>query len=1060
MYGTYLEIVHAISNGGYTFIKKAYSSIHNKLHVYRDVMDVVTGTSAVIVASVEPDKIGKVIDASSSVKELFGTTKQALIGSNVGVVLPNIVSAKHNDLIRGGHHKLLNEKNIQHSIVSYAKTLHDEYFRVQVTLHVSPLTHKGLNLVAYIRKMADYEPLMIIDMKGNIVEYSKDLGFTFNLFTKRGFLKIENLCPSFKKINHAFATIHNDDSEGNSGTVKQKILENENFVENNNMTSPLSPTNQRLFSGSMDNETMLFQPLRNPSERVHPADPTIAFPVLGSMSMEEAQEIWESYSRNVKDLSYFPSSDKNSEVKYKTEIEPFFFDKKWYKIVKIKNLNRSYHEKTDTREAANYIPKQNLVSIHDGFADEFPDDEEKTENDGGGQTTDSHRNLFTRRGGGQDTRRVIATQIITLAKQAYSNDLSSEDEENGNQNMKKLSNKSRSVITSQTSQKLTSQRVTDSLKIEKQSPSSKLVISMVYFAILVIIISICVHLIYTKRSLTEMQSSITLTQIVNTRLAKTIISWQAMLVLFSRAVQLRPIDYRVPQFQALAISSSLDVIENARELAEQLDRFQKKEIVEALYAKTVNFWDPRDNTLFNDHAIDQFNANQVLLSYYMEMGRYKGSYLNLNSSRKFLFSINNTANDYLITLDRSIHDLANFFTETKNMNVKLLKVITAIEILSVLSPLILLFVILTIVIKTYSKLFHAICKINDQSLSKRIKQLEDISKLFDENLEDDVSCFNKFKSQGFRSVPNFAPKKPISANYSRAFKIKNITVHLLKYITIAAVLIIIVIVLVAISLHRSIDDLEILQSINKKTVTVYSLSSQIRTLLPAFYFDIIFYNSTNYKIYNGAPSDALALHLETLDNSNNILLKTLVDSNNEISDPVIVDILNGDVCKYVSTEYIPNCLIGTKGRSYGLLGFNAYYAQTCTVMKDWINTPNQTFAQGSTASGVYSTRNNNTNFALFDAYDYITNYLVGSFLEAIEEDKNEMQSMFYQNLAAVLVSMFLIRVFVITKLQVFDLGIRRILRIIPYSIIEENKVMMVFLNKTFQEELKALKQLS
>ncbi|RYX99704.1 homoserine dehydrogenase, partial [bacterium] len=91
MYGLYLEIVQAIPYGSHTFFKKAYNSINNKWHIHREILDVVTGSCAIIVASVEPDKIGKIIDHSSSVKSLFKTSEHELIGSNIAVVLPNIV---------------------------------------------------------------------------------------------------------------------------------------------------------------------------------------------------------------------------------------------------------------------------------------------------------------------------------------------------------------------------------------------------------------------------------------------------------------------------------------------------------------------------------------------------------------------------------------------------------------------------------------------------------------------------------------------------------------------------------------------------------------------------------------------------------------------------------------------------------------------------------------------------------------------------------------------------------------------------------------------------------
>ena len=1084
MYGLYLEIVQAIPSGGASFLKKAYSSINNKWHIYRDVIDVAVGTSAVIVASIEPDKIGKIIDASSSVKEMFKTTKQALLGTNIGVVIPNFVASRHNDYIRS--YQKYFTGNIDHHISSYAKTLQDEYFKAEITLHISPLTHKGLNLVSYIKRVSENLSLIVVDPKGNIVEFSKDLSLPLNLYVKRGYLKIETLCPDFQRINQAFAVIYksgsssseNIDDAMTSKDPEETLLQSPKLMtpKGSNLESlmmPLnSPTQQRLLSSSaMEND--FFKSFRSTERCLSNYDEPIVSKMTATegtnnMTIEEAQEIWETYQHS-KELKFYPF-DKNTckstmqATKYETEIEPYLFDQKWYKIVKLKTVASS-QKPTSHEIAPQYIPEEPISTVRDDFADVFPSEAERTDDEG--EMTDSKGKPETLR---SPIKNVKYTNRLTLSvdrksvsnsdafvKQANSD--SQDPNHPGQIIMKKFSEKAQSRVTSQASHRMTAKRLNDSLKIEKQSASSKLVITMVYIAIIAIICSISIHLIYTKSSLTEMQSAISLTRLVNTRLSKTILNWQAMLILYSRAVKLRPIDYRIPLYQGVSIVASMDVLENAKDLAEAADNFQNKQIVSSLYAKTVAFWEPLEGTQFDDHAIDQFSANQILISYYLALARYTGSYLDLAGSREFLFTINNTANDYLFTLDRSIDDLSNFFDNTKSKNVSLISAITTMEILFILAPLVLIFIILGIVIKTYAKLFQAICKINDQSLAKRVKQLEDISSLFEGDIEEDVSSFHKFKSQGL-TIKAISKKTAASTIYSRRYKLQNLIIYLLKYVFVAVVFTLVLITLVAISLHKSTDDLDTLSTINDKVLTIYQAGAPVRMLLPSWYVSIIFYNDTSYQIRENKPVSELADQLDGLDDVNNIFLSTLTDENNEISDPVIKDILNGDVCKYVTAANLNYCILATKGNSYGLLGMHSLYTTICQAMKDWVNAANPTFAVGVSLTALYSAQTNSMHLAIFDVYDYITDYLMDTFITTTEEDKNEMQSMFYQNIAAVLVAMFLIRVIVITKLQVFDLGIRRLLRIIPYRIIEENKVMSCYLARTFQDELKVLKQLA
>jgi len=1078
IYGLYLEIIQSIPVGGSAFLKKAYGAINNKCHAFRDVLDVVAGNSAVIVASIEHDKVGRIIDTSSSVGELFKTTKQGLIGTNIGVIIPSFIAVKHNDLIRGHHHKYFSG-NIDHNINSYAKTLQDDYFKVEITLHVSPMTHTGLNLVAYIRKQSEYQSLMIVDGKGNIVEYSKDLSAPLHLYMKKNSIKIDQLCPDFKKINQAFAILYkNTDYENENEELLQspKPKGETNFET---LMMPLAtPTGERLLKRNNDeyyatyrsgNERILSSNNDEPILLTHKT--TINEPHLennnNNMTIEEAQDIWDAVKDSNKRFRFYPllkgrNSEKVQKMSYEIEIEPYLFDKTWYKIVKLK----LYHDENKQRILPLEDPIMNIV---DDFADIFPSEGERTEAEVEPvREVEYEDEMFESQRRFESRRKSVKQVTVFSAERKYSSESSFtvnmiNNNLNEEINEKKFSNKTHSKIsrvTSQVSQKMTAERLTESLKIEKQSTGSKLMATMVYVTIIAIICSLVIHLLYTTDSLNQMQSSISLNQLVNIRLAKTVTSLNAMLILYARSIKMRPIDFRVVQYQAVAINSSMIVLDNAKKLAEEADKFQKPEIIASLYAKTVALYEPFDGTMLDNRPMDQFSATQILISYYLGLAKYKGSYLDLANSREFLFSINSTGNDYLLTLDRSISDLEDFFTRTKNTNVKLLAGITTVEILFVLSPLTLILVILFIVVRTYSKLFQAIGRINESSLVNRVKQLEDLSELFEKNLEDDVSCFHKFKRQGL-TVKAFNEKKKTSL--TRVYNIKNLTMYLLRYIIVAAILVFILIAFVAVSFQKSKKHLDDLETISNKALTLYDAGSKIRMIVPAYYISMMFKNNTSYKIRNGPPLEELVKVLEIFGGANDIFYKTLKDENGEISDPVFYDILNGDVCKYVSAASNPYCVRATKGNSYGLLGIQAYYyTQVCQPMRDWINTPdqNKTFDLSVSLATLYASLAYSVDLVCAEMYDYITNSLVDSFLKNTEVNKAEMKDMFYQNLAAVLVSMFLIRIIVLTKLQKFDLGIRRILRVIPYRIIEENKVMSCYLARTFQNELKVMQQLT
>jgi len=1067
------------------------NSMNNKWHVNRDVIDVAIGHSAVVVASIEPDKIGRIIDASSSVKDLFKANKESLIGANIGIVMPNIIAMRHNDLIKGYHQHF--KENIDHCITTYAKTLQDDYFRVKVTLHVSPLTHKGLNLVSYIRKLSEYQSLMIIDSQGNIIEYSKNLSLPLNLFNKRSVTKIETLCPQFRTINQAFDILFKPQD------IDEKILEEKPFIEAMVPKSPkltvnttemglISPTFQRFALNSIENETPLLksenrelseyeQPVGTPKTNLASAKSVPTH----NMTTNEAQEIWDNFKNN-RGLSFYPytkmmsvsSQRKPKEIRFKADVEALPFDGKWYKIIRLRNnlhsenpfsMAESHQELlTTNKERLQKLTPTPLVvgtlTMGDDFADNFPSDEERTDVD----NLESGQNSRNRMEPMKSIRYVKNEAAVSVEKSDLEEEDSFEDNMDGidepvTPHMRKTSNKAQSVIDSQASQKATARRLNNSLKIEKQGKSMRFAISMVYLAVIAIICSICIYLIYTTKSLQEMEDSITLIQLVNLRLSKTILSLQAILVLYARSVKLRPIDYRVPKYQTVAINSSMDVLDNARKLAEEADKFEKKEIIESLYAKTVAMWEPLEHTLFDDKKLDQFSSNQILIGLYLSIARYQGSYLDLSGSRDMLFAINNTANDYLLTLDRSISDISDFFEKTKDTNTGLLKGIAAVEILFVVIPLVVVFAILIITVKLYSKLFNSICKIHEFSLSRRLTQLEDISRLFKESIEDDFTYFNNIKQ--YRDAATPSNTKPLYAkNKGKTYKLQNLLVYILKYVLLASILTISVIIPIALSLNSSTQHLENLDAIKNQASTVYYVGSQVKMMLPTFYVTIIFANDTSYKVRNNLPKQEMLSQLEVLAESTKTLLNTLTDEDGDISDPLIKQILSGPACQYVTFNYTQNCIQNTRGEEYALLGLQAAYKQVCDPMREFVKAANPTWTLGVSTSLAYANMNTNYHFVIFDLYDYLTDHLVSVFIDTAESYKDYTKKMFYECLAVFFAAMILIRVLVLWKLQLLDLGIRRILRIIPYKIIEENKVMSCYLARAFQNELKALKQLS
>ncbi|RZK03930.1 MAG: hypothetical protein EOO43_22880, partial [Flavobacterium sp.] len=374
---------------------------------------------------------------------------------------------------------------------------------------------------------------------------------------------------------------------------------------------------------------------------------------------------------------------------------------------------------------------------------------------------------------------------------------------------------------------------------------------------------------------------------VNQRLAKTIVAWQALLILYTRSIGLRPMDFRVPKYQAIVIESSIEMLENGQQLMKKVDTFGDEDIVRTFYEKSISFWEPEDHTLFDNQKIDSFIGHSVITEYNLFFGRYSGNLTDLAGSRRTLFAINNTANDFMISLDHTISAISIFFDKTKTSNIRLLNAIVSLETFFVVIPCVLILVILMMTVKLYSQLFQAICKVHNNSLAWRIKHLEHILGLFNENIEDDISCFYSFKWQESVKQRTLRDADKTNIYSSRKYSGQSLWIYGLRYISLAIILTAVIIALIMTSLHRSIENFNELDNINKRVNTVYDIASKVKMTMPSYYFSAIFFESSNYKIRNKDPIEEMLRYLDALGNANNILIESLTNDNNEIDDPLI-----------------------------------------------------------------------------------------------------------------------------------------------------------------------------
>jgi len=1099
MYGLYLKIIQSLPSGGAALVRRAFTSLNNKQHPFKDVIDIVLGNRAVVIASIEPDKIGKIVDTSSSVARIFKMNKKGLIGTNVAMLMPGIIGAHHNDLIKKYHKH--SKQSLNKVIKTYAKTYSGEYFAVEITLRLSQFTQNGLNVVASIEKTSEYEPMIIIDAEGNVVECSQDLARVLDLSAKRSYLKIETLCKEFKEVNEAFNLLYTPKTSSSSTTLeKEDVGQDELLLENylqsdhqavskkstHKVDSIASPRSTRgLLLSSMENDAAPISfdrerenkntffdserplpPLLTPTGKAHPFSPAMM------MTRDEAEKICDSFKYG-KEIIYIPPNQKlpakvkPQEFKFTTEVEPFVFQGKLYKILKLKDSEAVIQRITSLSQTAStrlqkesaIIPKD-IVDDEDEFADMFPDEIERHEEGRAKFQKCSIEPSLSLKHPLHMVRIVSSHSTQPVQQRDIREQVPLSETLGSNKTKKKKTYKAQSLVTSQMSQQVTAQQLQSSLKIEKQSPEISFAINMVYLAVIIILGSIFIDLTYTSNSIQYMSDSMDLVGLVNTRLGKALLAWQGILGVYARSMGMRKVDAKFTVHQSNAINSTLDMMKNDLKLLKKVDEFGDDQVTQIFYNKSLYFWEPLTHELFDNRPIDGFTAQNTIAASNLQIARYKGAITDFNGTRRPLYTINNTANDFRLALENTTGRISEFFQKTKDNNLKLLGVIVGLEILFIIIPCALTIYILFATVRLYNKLFHALCKIHNNSLLFRLKQIEGLAALFEESIEDDISYFNEFKLKINIQQPAEATKKP-STYSTKTYQGKTLIVYGVKYILIACLLTVIIIVLITNSLRVSLQSFKELDVINAKILASFTLNSRVKAVIPSFYFSVIFGNDTTMKIRNLDPTSQLLASIDALGDSNQVLLDALSNSNNEIDDPFVDELLRGKVCKYVTSQYYVNCIQNTNGESYGLLGLQPKWHDMTLIFRRWGQVPaaQKTLDYGNGLLTELTAVVNNIYFIIYQLYDLLAAHLTANFVVKAQERIDLAKKIFYINVAMTLLAMLLIRIIVLQKLRSLDLGIRRILRILPYKIIEENKVMSFYLFRTFGKELEVLKRL-
>jgi len=199
--------------------------------------------------------------------------------------------------------------------------------------------------------------------------------------------------------------------------------------------------------------------------------------------------------------------------------------------------------------------------------------------------------------------------------------------------------------------------------------------------------------------------------------------------------------------------------------------------------------------------------------------------------------------------------------------------------------------------------------------------------------------------------------------------------------------------------------------------------------------------------------------LASLGEANNILINSLLStskSSKDFADDTIIAFLKNDICSHLTGITVRSCLSATQGSQLGLLGMNSKFLQKANY---WISTfyMNSTAANGLKAFSSFTSAAASDIIVIEAAYDFLTRYLMSKFEKEVDNQKDACLSFFLGMLAFAIISTVILQLSTIKRFGVIDRMIRRVLRIVPYEIILENKVFGFYLTQEFKNEVEGIK---
>jgi len=1055
-YAVYLNLVKNSPIKSNKFLKKFQSWLINQ--TVKNEFDIYSEKTAAAIISLDRAKVGEILAVSGSIQNLFNFSKDDLIGKKFSFLFPPVIAQSYHDIVQQYAKSL--EFNVEQKQKTYGKSAKGGLFEVEVHFQLYPYRNHEITLLAIMKKITEPEPILIIDPIGKILCCSKSLEEKFkkeaiNITT---FKMIQEIFVEFPTINKAFNLIYNREAP-NQAILSDNSVTRLEEKKSDKFSDQIKLQSEGQVSGNRDEELSML----NSSKRLIPFKNSLKSSARNSewienlkqaasrqMSLERAQEICNKFLLGRKvDLHTSNESPKSSRkiLSAKIQIKPYFLGYELHQVILFKNIVREFKPQKATI-LHSYEGDQTFSAPADEFSEN--DETKPTENIQLKKTISFQINLTKEEDSieeGNESHLSKGIENISI------------EENQGKENLQAIminkldkEDQKSSIITFQKKETHAMKVIKQLSSQKKTSPVLKL-LRVSLFAVIFIMLILCgVYFTSTKDSVFRIGDNVNIIYLAAKRLESAITSWQWSLIYLSGGVS-GSTDSMLEAKKAV-----LRLLECNNILKEELTHVTNISLLHKLFEKDIYFWTSMI-TANNYVILDTFSASNRIAGQYLSLANTVFTYtLTPAAKSDAILLLNNTVNDYVLSSEKVVENTGKMLKTVISSDISLVRIILAFEIsfLAVFSVLLILMAIK--VVQLYKRLFWAITKTQNRRIIERLTELKRAKALFEQDIETRAFIHDAFEVFAQNNIKikvkkNYEGHK-LSKIFEKNFNLKKMNKYLFRNVCLGLIFVPVFIVLFVIWLFNSISTFQSFERTNEQVRILSDGYYQSSMLLGSLITKVAFSSVPTMKIRNQPLDVRLAENLKELHELNLRLSRSFLTGSH--IDPIIQDILENDVCNYVEESIKQDCLLMSLNNKFGLLNLNTQYYEIMNHIYLNMGKLTDLYSVVMMFAQLLPQLMGSMN-TIEVIYPFIIKWIFVQFNKEID-NSSQSNLMFFIAISICLIGFAIFVNFVpVRRLVSVDSERRKVFKIIPYSMIQENKALKFYLIQNYPKETESIK---